>query len=152
MVWGTTPIGAVAAYRMACQLNENAKLPVVSGAFPEVNHNQVVALDGAFVGGDNHDIFHDSVNDGPGPMTLRLVLLRDVEEHVKEAQRADISQDLAERRGIPVDVVSAIEGHPVVRLASLIGLVDWASIYAAIALGIDPTPIGPINELKARLR
>jgi len=151
MVWGTTPIGAVAAYRMACQLNENAKLPVISGALPEVNHNQVVAFDGPFVGGDDHDIFHDSVDDGPGPMRLRLILLRDVEEHVKEAHRADISRDLAERRGIPLDVVRAIEGHPVVRLASLVGLVDWASVYAAIAMGIDPTPIGPINELKARL-
>jgi glucose/mannose-6-phosphate isomerase len=39
----------------------------------------------------------------------------------------------------------------VVRLASLVGLVDWTSVYAAIAAGIDPTPIGPINELKDRI-
>ena len=48
-------------------------------------------------------------------------------------------------------MVVADEGHPVVRLASLLGLVDWVSVYAAIAQGVDPTPIGPINELKDRI-
>jgi glucose/mannose-6-phosphate isomerase len=33
-------------------------------------------------------------------------------------------------------------------MASLIALTDWASVYAALALGIDPTPIIPILELK----
>jgi glucose/mannose-6-phosphate isomerase len=37
------------------------------------------------------------------------------------------------------------------RIASLVVPTDWASVYAAIAMGIDPTPIGPINELKAGL-
>ena len=63
MVWGTSPIGAVSAYRLACQLNENAKLPVAWGALPEANHNQVVALDGAAVPAEG-DIFHDPVEDG----------------------------------------------------------------------------------------
>ena len=130
MVWGTSPLGAVAAYRLACQLNENAKLPVVHGALPEANHNQVVALDGPFVGSSEEDIFRDPVED---------------------ARRADVSREIAERRDVPVDVLTAVEGHPVVRLASLVGVVDWASVYAAIALGIDPSPIGPIVELKDRI-
>jgi glucose/mannose-6-phosphate isomerase len=151
MVWGTSPLGAVAAYRLACQLNENAKLPVVHGALPEANHNQVVALDGPFVASADADIFRDPVEDGAGPARLRLVLLRDSSEHPQDARRADVSRDIAERRDVPVDVVTAVEGHPIVRLASLVGLVDWASVYAAVALGIDPSPIGPIVELKDRI-
>ena len=46
VVWGTSPLAAVAAYRFACQLNENAHVPAVHGALPEAGHNQVVALDG----------------------------------------------------------------------------------------------------------
>jgi glucose/mannose-6-phosphate isomerase len=42
MIWGTSPLAAVAAYRFACQLNENAKYPAVTGTLPEANHNQVV--------------------------------------------------------------------------------------------------------------
>ncbi len=151
MVWGTSPIGAVAAYRLACQLNENAKLPVVHGALPEADHNQVVSFDGPFVGSADDDIFRDPVEDGAGPARLRLLLLRDSVEHPQDARRADVSRDIAERRDIAVDVVTAVEGHPVLRLASLVGLGDWASVYAAIALGIDPSPIGPIVELKDRI-
>ncbi len=150
MVWGTSPIGAVSAYRLACQLNENAKLPVVHGAIPEATHNQVVALDGALVSHDD-DIFRDPIEDGAAPARLRLVLLRDPAEHPQDARRAEVVRDIAERRDVPVEVVHAVDGHPVVRLASLIGLADWASVYAAIALGVDPTPIGPINELKDRI-
>jgi glucose/mannose-6-phosphate isomerase len=150
MVWGTSPIGAVAAYRMACQLNENAKMAVVHGAVPEATHNQVVALDGQLVTADA-DIFRDPIEDGAGPARLRLVLLRDPAEHPQDARRADLTREIAERRDVPVDVVHAPEGHAVVRLAALVGLVDWASVYAAVAGGVDPTPIGPINELKDRL-
>ena len=151
MVWGTSPLGAVAAVRLACQLNENAKLPVVFGSLPEVNHNQVVALDGPFAGTSDEDIFRDPLEDGVGPARLRLVLLRDSVEHPQEALRAEVSRDLADRRGVPVETVTAVEGHPVVRLASLVGMADWSSVYAAVVLGIDPSPIGPITELKARI-
>ncbi len=150
MVWGTSPLGALAAYRLACQLNENAKMAVASGPFPEVTHNQVVALDGA-TSPEGDDIFRDPFEDGAAPARLRLVLLRDPGEHVQDGRRADISRDIAERRGVPVDVVRAVDGHPVVRLASLLGIVDWTSVYAALAQGVDPSPIGPINELKDRI-
>jgi glucose/mannose-6-phosphate isomerase len=150
-VWGTSSLGAVAAYRLACQLNENAKLPAMYGAIPEATHNQVVALDGPFAAPDD-DIFRDPFEDGAGPTRLRIVLLRDgVGEHPQDGRRADVVRDLAERRDVPIDVVHAGEGAPVVRLASLVGLVDWTSVYAGLALGIDPTPIVPIEELKDRI-
>jgi len=37
------------------------------------------------------------------------------------------------------------------RLASVVGLVDYATVYLALAQGIDPTPVAPIDELKKRL-
>jgi glucose/mannose-6-phosphate isomerase len=152
VVWGTSPVAAVAAYRAACQLNENAKLPCTFGGFSEVNHNQVVAFDGPYgARAAVDDVFRDPIEDGAPVPRLRLVLLRDAEEHPQDAQRATATIALAEERSIPVDVVTAQPGHPLVRLASLVGLVDWASVYAALALGIDPSPIGPINELKARI-
>ena len=152
-IWGTSALAGVAAYRAACQLNENAKLPCTHGAFPEVNHNQVVAFDGPMgqLGSVERDIFHDPVEEETRQHRLRIVLLRDSLEHPQDARRALITSDLATSRGIPVDVVAAQEGHAVVRLASLIGVIDWASVYTALALGIDPSPIGPINELKDRI-
>jgi len=150
-VWGTSPLGAVSAYRLACQLNENAKMAVMHGAIPEATHNQVVVLDGALAGSDS-DIFRDPIEDGAGPVRLRVLLLRDpAGEHPQDARRAEVLRDLADRRDVPVEVVASVDGHTVLRLVSLVGLADWVSVYAALAQGIDPTPIGPINELKDRI-
>jgi len=151
MVWGTSPVGQLAAYRLACQLNENAKLPVVFGGLPEANHNQVVAFDGPFAGSGVDDIFRDPFEDGVGPARLRLVLLRDSLEHPQDARRAEVSHEIAERRDVKVHVIGARTGHVLDRLASLTALSDWASVYAAIANGVDPSPIGPILELKSRI-
>lgn len=37
------------------------------------------------------------------------------------------------------------------RLASLIQLIDYATVYLALGSGVDPSPINPIQELKARI-
>ena len=102
-------------------------------------------------GSSDDDIFHDPFEDGAGPARLRLVLLRDTDEHPQDARRAEVSKVIAEERGVPVHVVTARGTHVVERLASLTGISDWASVYAALALHIDPSPIRPINELKGRI-
>jgi len=51
VVWGSSALSGVAAYRFACQLNGNAKVPAAHGVLPEAAHNQVVGFDGAFAGG-----------------------------------------------------------------------------------------------------
>jgi glucose/mannose-6-phosphate isomerase len=150
-VWGDSPLAAVAAYRMACQLNENAKIPCAWGAIPEAAHNQIVTFDGPYGARDTRaDLFRDPVEDGPAPVRAQLVLLRDTERRPEDARSGELAAELATARGMAPFVVAATAGHPVTRLASLVGVLDWASVYTALALGIDPTPIGPISELKER--
>ncbi len=152
MLWGSSPLAGVAAYRFACQLNENAKYPAVFGTLPEVNHNQVVAFDGALapIPGADEDLFRDRAKEGIEPR-IRLVLLRDTVEHPQVTRRREVSQELAEARGIPVSEVVAEGEHPLERLASLVALTDYASVYAAFVLGVDPSPIASISELKERI-
>lgn len=149
MVWGAGQVGPVAATRLMTQLAENAKLPAIAGALPEAHHNQVVALDGPLAAGSaDDDLFRDRVEDAV-PLRLRLVVLRDDDPDDDDpARRADVSASVAAARGVPVTVVSAQGESPVERLASLVGVVDYASVYLALAQGIDPTPIQPIVELK----
>jgi glucose/mannose-6-phosphate isomerase len=151
MVWGAGLTGAVAAYRFGCQLAENAKLPAVTGTLPEAHHNQVVALDGALAGGPAaDDLFRDRVEDEP-PLRVRLVLLHDDDGSDQARSRVEVSQDLAERRGVPVTTIHSEGDVAIERLASIVGFTDYASVYLAVLQEIDPTPIGPIDELKARL-
>ena len=150
MIWGTGEVGPVASYRAISQLAENAKIPAIHGEIPESQHNQIVVLDGPFAGVERaEDLFRDRTEDSP--RSFRLVVLRDTVEHPQMAKRAEIVEELARRRQVPVTEVAAEGTHLAHRLASLITLTDWASLYAALALHIDPTPIGPIDELKARL-
>jgi len=146
VVWGSGVMGAVASYRLAAQLAQNAKLTVSHGVLPEVVHAQAAALDGATP--DDGDIFRDPFEDGAAPARTRLVLVRDAVEHPQDARSADLLRAAAERRDVPVDVVRSVEGHPVLRLASLLGVLDWASVYAAVAVGVDPSSrAGDLAEL-----
>lgn len=134
VVWGTSPLAGVAAYRTACQFNENADRPAVWGVLPEANHNQVVPFD-----------------DPTAPERFRLLFLRDSDEHPSVARRVEASQELARDRGIGIDEVVAEGESATARIASLVAIGDFLTTYLAVVLGIDPTAMDPITQLKARI-
>jgi len=159
LVWGSSALAGTAAYRFCCQLNENAKYPGVYGDLPEADHNQVMAFDGFFARGggggggsdpsDPDDFFRDRTEDPDHG--LHLVVLRDSEEHEQVAKRREVSVELARDRGVAVTEIAAEGEHPLERIATLIALGDYVTVYMAIALGVDPTPVAAIQELKARI-
>ena len=148
MIWGASPLTGVAAARFACQLHENGKYPAIAGVLPEANHNQVVTFDGPFAAGSGAAGPDPA---GAPPVPLRLILLRDTHEHPQVARRRAESARIAAERGIEVTELAASGDLPLDRLASLVALIDYASVYLAIANGIDPAPIAAIQELKARI-
>jgi glucose/mannose-6-phosphate isomerase len=154
-IWGASEVASVAAARTAAQLAENAKYPAVHGPLTEVHHNQVVVMAGVFGAlasdGADDDIFRDRVDDGPGRPRLRLLVLRDTDEVPEVARRADASHRVAERYNVVSSELRAEGEHPLSRLASLVAVLDFATVYLALAQGIDPSPIAPIVALKAGL-
>lgn len=152
-VWGSSEVAGVVAYRLACQLAENAKYPAVSGVLPEAHHNQVVVLAGAFASraGSEDDLFRDRVEDAAGGPALRLLVLRDSLELPELARRREATLRIAERYDVGVQEFTATGEHPLARLASLVAPTDFASVYLALLQGIDPTPIEPIVSLKESL-
>lgn len=149
MAWGAGQVGSVAAHRFACQLAENAKHPAIAGVLPEAHHNQIVSLDGPLAGGSiEADLFRDRVDDET-PLRLRLVLLHDGGEPAT-AEQVAASEEVAGARGVLVSHLRSEGRHPLERLASLVGVIDYTSVYLAIGLGIDPTPVDAIDAIKAR--
>ena len=151
--WGASDIASVAAARMVAQLAENAKYPAMHGPLTEVHHNQVVVMAGVFGslstdgdGGD--DLFRDRVEDGPDRPRMRLLVLRDTDEVPQVARRAEASLAVAQEYGVPAGDLRASGEHALLRLASLVAPLDFASVYLALAQGIDPSPIAPIFMLK----
>ncbi|MEO3808682.1 SIS domain-containing protein [Sphaerisporangium sp. B11E5] len=143
MIWGASPLAAVGAYRLASQTHTNAKYPAIWGQLPEAAHDLVSAFDGPLA---QRDIFSDEATPA-----LRLFALRDTEEDPRAAKRRTLVVRLAEDRGVPVSQITAEGDHALERLASLIGLADYGSVYLAIGFGLDPTPVKAIAELKARI-
>jgi glucose/mannose-6-phosphate isomerase len=158
IVWGSSPLATAAARRFADTLSANARYPVVAGALGEAGRGRVGLLDGVFGGlaESTRDIFADP-GDESQATRLRVVLLRDGglnaeedtdEPFAVEERRADALRTLAERRGVRCDVVTAEGGSALERLASLIAVPDFASVYLALAHGLDPMAVPAIEEMK----
>jgi hypothetical protein len=167
VIWGSSPLAALAARRFADTLSANARYPAVAGALGEAGRGRVGLLDGVYGGLTEaaRDIFADPNDtddraEDQEPLTrLRLVLLRDGglsdddeysdgEPSVVEERRADAVQALAERRGVRVSLVTAEGASPLERLASLVAVPDFASIYLGLAHGLDPMAVPAVSEMK----
>lgn len=169
VLWGSSPLATVAARRFADTLAANARYPAIAGGLGEAGRGRVGLLDGPYgaLNEAGRDIFADpEENDGPD-VRLRLVLLRDGglrEQHPEadgvianddgdepasvEERRADAVRRIAEQRGVRVSVVEAEGGSALERLASLLAVPDFASIYLGLAHGLDPMAVPAISELK----
>jgi hypothetical protein len=132
----------------------------MAGALGEAGRGRVGLLDGVFGGlaESQRDIFADpDEEDDEARTRLRLVVMRDgglnpedeADEPVAvEERRADAVVTLAERRGVRCDVITAEGGSTLERLASLVAVPDFASLYLALAHGLDPMAVPAINEMK----
>jgi glucose/mannose-6-phosphate isomerase len=175
VVWGTTPLSGVAARRFASQLQENAKYPALAGVLPAAAYHQVAAFDGPFAPRSSRltpgvaaepvsplaapddlsswdlDFEEEEAEQPSGFTPLRLILIADPGEDQRvSAQRAAVTE-LAEQRGVGMSELGMDGEHPLLRLAGVIQLTDYASVYLAIASGIDPGQTIAIRDLKTRI-
>ncbi len=81
---------------------------------------------------------------------LRLVLITDPGQDQRVAAQQRAVTELAEQRGIGLSELAMDGEHPLVRLAGVLQLADYASVYLAIASGIDPSQAAAVSELQAR--
>jgi glucose/mannose-6-phosphate isomerase len=170
MVWGTSALSGVAARRFATQLQENAKYPAIYGMLPEAAHSQAAAFDGPFAprssrlsaqepgsGPDDlsdlpgWDLDYEEDEAGSGFTALRLILIADPDEDSRVASQRAAVTELAGQRGVGISELAMDGEHPLVRLAGVIQLADYASVYLAIASGIDPGQTVAIRDLRTRI-
>ena len=175
LLWGTSQIAAVAVARFANQLADNAKYPAVTMPAHDAGHGQLPALDGVFgvrqqvgfAGGDDDpepdpvadpvtdpvtdDFFRDRVDDPLPEPRLRPVLFRDAVEQPLISARAQATLDILTERGLGSTLIPSPEGPPLARLAGLVAMGDYASVYLALLLGHDPTPVPFASDLADRV-
>jgi hypothetical protein len=154
LAWGTTAVAAAAASRLVAMLAATARHPALLVA-PDGLDEAAALFDGTFgaragsgSGADDlDDFFRDRVEE-PDPVRVRLLALRDpVGEDGEAAHRAAAASLAATDRGVAVSELPAEGASPLERLASLIGQLDFAAVYLALGLGIDPAAPGAAREL-----
>ncbi len=161
VVWGSSPLSTVAAMRFAETLSTNARYPAVGGALGEAGRGRVGLLDGVYgaLAEAGRDIFADMPEEPVGEehTRLRIVLMRDGgladdEDADKptavDERRAEALQAIAERRGVRVSVITAEGASALERLASLVAVPDFTSVYLALAHGLDPMAVPAVSEMK----
>jgi glucose/mannose-6-phosphate isomerase len=82
---------------------------------------------------------------------LRLILIADPDEEQRAAAQRAAVTELAGQRGVGMSELAMDGEHPLVRLAGVIQLTDYASVYLAIASGIDPGQTVAIRDLRTRI-
>ena len=137
---------------------------------PEAAHSQVAAFDGPFAPRSSRlsaqepgpgaedmsdlpgwDLDYEEAEPASGFTALRLILIADPDEDQRvAAQRAAVTE-LAGQRGVGISELAMDGEHPLVRLAGVIQLADYASVYLAIASGIDPGQTVAIRDLRIRI-
>lgn len=136
LIYGGGALGAVAAYRWKCDVNENAKAPAYWHAYPELDHNEICAW------GQHGDVTRQ---------LLTLVELRHGFEHERLEPRFAITREIIEEA---VHQVLEVRSAGETRLAQVLDLMylgDWVSCYLAFDNDVDPGPIPAIFTLKDRL-
>lgn len=126
---------APVARRWKGQFNENAKTWAAFDEMPELNHNAVVGYQ-----------FPQHLQD-----TTFVIMLRCRLDHERVEARFEITAELLEQAEIDYAVIHAWGESAIAQMWSVLHYGDYVSYYLAALNGVDPTPVTPIDHLKARL-
>lgn len=150
LIWGSTPLAAVAARRAAAAIRSVAGLPAFGSALSAAVVSDLVLLDPVSAASLSPDelaeldddpleaLFRDR-GDAAEPVPPVVVLVRDYsDENVAVAGFSERAARYARDRGCVVHELVSTGDSRLERLASLVGLFDAAAVYAALARGLDP--------------
>src|SRR5260370_4654770 len=97
------------------------------------------------------ELDYDDAEPASGFTALRLILIADPDEDQRvAAQRAAVTEP-AGQRGVGISELAMDGEHPLVRLAGVIPLTDYASAYRAPPSRTDPGPPVALHHPHARI-
>jgi len=119
------------AIRFKNSLQENAKTHAVIEDIIESSHNGIVSWE--------------------RPSGMVPIMIEGTDDHIKTKERQDILRHYFEENNITYKEISSVDGGILSKIMCLIYLLDYSTIYYAVQLGIDPSPVKSIDYIKGRL-
>ncbi len=133
LVHSSQDLGAAAALRWKCQINESAKSPAFWNVHPELCHNEVAGW---------------GLNGDATRQLITLVNLRHDAEHPQVSRGFDlVTEALREVMADVIEVRASGEGD----LAQLLDLAlvgDMVALQLACHEGVDPGPVPVVEDIK----
>lgn len=137
VIWGGGFLAPVAR-RWKTQFNSNAKTAAFYEVMPEVNHNAIVGIAAPEELINRHKI-----------QIVQLVSAQ--YDHPRVFLRHESTDDMLREAGIISEMVKARGEGRLTQQMNLIQFGDYVSFFLAMANGVDPTPIVPIDRLKQKM-
>jgi len=125
--WGLEPVGI----RFKNSLQENSKLQAVIEDIIESCHNGIVTWD--------------------KQNNFQPILIRGQDDFEKTKERWEILKEFFNKQKIDYREIISEEGNILTKIICLIYLLDYTSIYLAVKLKTDPTPVYAIEYIKKKL-
>ncbi|QLH05493.1 glucose-6-phosphate isomerase [Nitrosopumilus oxyclinae] len=125
--WGLEPV----AIRFKNSLQENSKIQAVIEDVIESCHNGIVTWD--------------------KQNNFQPILIRGQKDYEKTKERWEILKEFFSEKKIDYKEIISENGNILTKIICLIYLLDYASIYLAIKLKVDPTPVNAIEYIKNKL-
>jgi glucose/mannose-6-phosphate isomerase len=136
LIYGSSGLNAVAAWRWKTQVNENAKTPAFWAVQPELCHNEIAGW------GQHGDVTRQ---------VLTLVTLRHAGEHPQVARRFALTVDATDEVMANVIPVWAEGEDDLSRFLDLTLFGDFVSLHMAGRESIDPGPVPALSDVAAAL-
>ena len=129
VIYGMGPYKAI-AYRWKTQINENSKLLAYASSFPELNHNDTMALHGTY---RKKEFYFMAFTDG---------LNRRIEDRIEATEKLTNTKLVR---------IKATGNSPFARAMHILHKGDYVSYHLALLRGMDPSDITVIKDLKKTL-
>jgi glucose/mannose-6-phosphate isomerase len=136
IVYGGGLLSATVAQRWKTQINENAKMPAWWSTLPELDHNEIVGW--------------ETLPELTEPR-VAIVSVADRTDHARVASRYQFTKDLTEDAVSWAGRVESRGESAAARIISLTAVGDLMSWMLAEKAGVDPVPVGTIEDLKKLL-
>jgi glucose/mannose-6-phosphate isomerase len=125
--WGLEPV----AIRFKNSLQENSKNQAIIEDIIESCHNGIVTWD--------------------KQNKFQPILIRGQEDYDKTKERWETLKEFFSEKKIDYKEVMSVEGNILSKIICLIYLLDYASIYLAVKLETDPSPVYAIEYIKNKI-
>jgi len=120
-----------AAIRFKNNLQENSKIHAITEDVVEACHNGVVAWEKV--------------------SNVQPILIRGTDDYYKTKERWAILKEYFDEKQIKYEEIISVEGNILSKIINLIYLLDYSTIYHAVILKNDPSPVNSINFIKSKL-